>query len=139
MFLGICVGILAFFVIFLMGRVSRQKSEIKFHREALEYKLIGESSKIQEVMGKIIDQNVKIGLNSDYTIELIKEIVAKKKASQDIPVHLPPANRKPRTEEQKRVAAEKKKAWWVAKRAEEALKKTQQLDGVSPTLTTNAS
>ncbi len=56
--------------------------------------------------------------NQNSSLLALKKIEMQEKKIEE--KKLPPANRKPRTEEQKRLISEQKKAYWANKKAQEA-------------------
>lgn len=115
---------------------SKQKQDLKTQREALEYKLIGESAKILDELNQIKAQIAILQMNTNPIANLEKMMMFPPKVELSAEKRLPPANRKPRTEEQKRLAAEQKKAWWAEKRAkeEEEKKRAQEQNVPAPSL-----
>lgn len=109
----ILIGALLGLIIYLYGRIGFINNQIKFNREALEYKLIGESARLQDEMLQLKIKMDKI----DAAMSLVlADIHNRNMKVPSKPTPLPPANRHPRSEEQKKLAAEKKKKWWADKR-----------------------
>lgn len=121
MIISLTLMALTLAVLFLTLRVNKIIKDLKFHREAIEYKLVGESSKlledVKEINTKVETIQYGIGLLM-VNFEKLNNLVPKTEKP------LAPANRNARTEESKRLQSEKKKEWWAKKRAEEELKKT---------------
>lgn len=93
---------------------SKQRQALKTQHEAVEYKLVGECAKIRDEIKMIEEKIVNLASEiSQYRAENINMTSLLNFAitpAEVRPPKLPPANRHPRTEEQKRQASVKKTA-----------------------------
>lgn len=118
------LAVVAFgFTCYTLARVySKQKQDMKTQREALEYKLIGESSKILYELNEIKAQIAVLQLNANSIPNIERMIMTPRKPEVFTVKKLPAANRNPRTEDERKAASERAKVRWANMSEEERRK-----------------